>query len=405
MAMSDPKFPRLPQLSLMLKPASAACNLRCRYCFYALDLKTGQERPSLPGMNIDSARLLIDRALTVLRPGASLQLIFQGGEPCLRGLDFFQELSAYVDFCQQRQDLRVSYALQTNGLFLNAAWLDYLKKRDFLVGLSFDGLIEEHDRYRLDAQGLGTAESVLLAQERLQEAAVPYNILATLTAQLARKPREFWAFALERGWTHIQCTPCMAPGAGQQEVYALRPRLYYNFYKELFSCWKTSLEQGRYISVKLFDDLCNLYLARWETACGLLGRCQPQLVVEADGSVYPCDFYVTEACCLGNIHESSLEEMLLSKNFRRFPEFDKSLPAICGSCPVQCRGGCKRLFPYTHVDDSGFCGFRALLEAILPELLNTARRVLAGRHRATSAPDPGPSQQRPEAGAPPGGRL
>lgn len=36
------------------------------------------------------------------------------------------------------------------------------------------------------------------------------------------------------------------------------------------------------------------------TACGIHGHCQPQLVVESDGSVYPCDFYCLDEYRIGN---------------------------------------------------------------------------------------------------------
>lgn len=55
-------------------------------------------------------------------------------------------------------------------------------------------------------------------------------------------------------------------------------------------------------------------------SCGLLGGCHAQLVVEADGSAYPCDFYVTDSYRMGNIQESCLAELLSCETAKRFEQ-------------------------------------------------------------------------------------
>ena len=40
-----------------------------------------------------------------------------------------------------------------------------------------------------------------------------------------------------------------------------------------------------------------------------LGFCSNQLIVESDGSVYPCDFYVLDEYCLGNIKDKKVLEL------------------------------------------------------------------------------------------------
>ena len=75
-------------LNVMLKPASSLCNMRCLYCFYA-DEAARRSVPSFGMMTEDVADTLIDRVAEVLDAGDTVQYIFQGGEPTLRGLDFF----------------------------------------------------------------------------------------------------------------------------------------------------------------------------------------------------------------------------------------------------------------------------------------------------------------------------
>ena len=52
-----------------------------------------------------------------------------------------------------------------------------------------------------------------------------------------------------------------------------------------------------------------MLLGYWPESCEQRGTCGIQNVVEADGSVYPCDFYVLDEYCLGNLNDTSLQEI------------------------------------------------------------------------------------------------
>ena len=81
--------------SLLIKPASAVCNLDCEYCFY-LD-READPYTSLPGrrMTVDTLERLVERSSTTYPNSV---LAFQGGEPTLAGLPFFEKL---VEFEQR----------------------------------------------------------------------------------------------------------------------------------------------------------------------------------------------------------------------------------------------------------------------------------------------------------------
>ena len=76
------------QLQILIKPASSACDLRCRYCFYQDEAKHRQAG-NRGRMSLQTARILIDKAL-----GESEECVFgfQGGEPLLAGLEFYEPL-------------------------------------------------------------------------------------------------------------------------------------------------------------------------------------------------------------------------------------------------------------------------------------------------------------------------
>jgi uncharacterized protein len=58
---------------------------------------------------------------------------WQGGEPTLMGLDFFQRSVAYAEK-YRRPGMTIYHTIQTNGTLVNDAWAAFFKENDFLVG-------------------------------------------------------------------------------------------------------------------------------------------------------------------------------------------------------------------------------------------------------------------------------
>ena len=87
-----------------------------------------------------------------------------------------------------------------------------------------------------------------------------------------------------------------------------------------------------------------MLLGRPPEACSMTGRCSVQFVIEGDGSVYPCDFYVLDEWRLGNIRSDSIRSMLESDTARRFLAASCRIPDECRACPLfpLCRNGCRR---------------------------------------------------------------
>jgi len=144
--------------SLLIKPASAVCNLDCAYCFY-LD-RDADPYKDLPArrMTADTLERLVDSYLFYSFPNSTFA--FQGGEPTLAGLDFFEQL---VKFQQQygRNGQNVSNSMQTNAILVDDNWARLFKQYNWLLGVSLDGPQEVHDLYRFNKAGHGTFNQVL----------------------------------------------------------------------------------------------------------------------------------------------------------------------------------------------------------------------------------------------------
>ncbi len=366
----------MKNLSILIKPASSLCNMRCRYCFYA-DVAENRGIPSYGIMSPETARALLTSVSQDLSPGDRLTLAFQGGEPTLAGLSFFRSFFDAVD--ELLPEISVSYAFQTNGLLLDEEWCAFFREHDVLVGLSVDGSAEMHNACRLDAAGKGTYSRIHRSMKLLAQYGVRFNILTVLTSGMARHPSAVWNWLVKEGVEFVQFIPCLDMlDASEPSPCALTPERFRDFYRQLFPLWKKHLESGHFLSVKLFDDLINLYLAHQATACGISGQCSVQYIVEANGDVFPCDFYVLDQYRMGSLLENRPSELLTAgKSFLpEGREYAEQEP--CRSCrfSTACGGGCKRLKNSMAIDRQGNCRYAELLEELLPPLLSFAQKHL-----------------------------
>lgn len=352
-------------LSLLIKPASGLCNMRCSYCFYREELAHARHvRPSI--MTEELAELLIERICREAEQ--EVRITFQGGEPTLAGLDF---LETFVRRLEQKKKprLRVHYAIQTNGLTLDGRWAEFFRRNRFLVGLSFDGTAALHDKYRRDAAGKGTAARVRQSWQLLQKAGVETNLLCVITAQAARSPGAVYRYLRQLGAQFVQFIPCISPEGAE---WALNGEDYGDFLTDIFDLWYGDWKRGRYISIRAFDDYVNLLCGRCPSTCAAEGRCGGYLVVESDGSLYPCDFYVEDGWYLGALTEQSFEDVLCSEKAAAF-RTERVMPEACRACPYVsvCRGGCKN---DCRSGENQYCqAYRRFFRHALPRLLEIAK--------------------------------
>lgn len=334
----------MPNVSLLVKPASSLCNMRCRYCFYE-DEAANRSQASMGLMTRDTAVRMVQQALEAAGPSGRLTIAFQGGEPTVAGLGFFRD---FVEDLARYNTARipVSYALQTNGLALDEDWAAFLARHRFLVGVSVDGDKALHDEFRVDAAGKGTWNRVQKNLAMLQRAGVACNLLCVVTRRCAKSAVRVYHALQKTGVRYLQFIPCLDP-LGEprgQRPWSLTPQDYGQFLCALFDEWYRDWETGNYTSVRLFEDYVHMAMGLPPSTCASGGQCGAYYVVEADGSVYPCDFYVLDEWKLGSLWETPLAELGRSPRAEDFLREGLERPAVCADCRWQslCRGGCKR---------------------------------------------------------------
>lgn len=373
----------MPPLSVMIKPSSGSCNMRCDYCFYCDEMKN-RTRESYGPMTEETLKNVIRR--TLLRAEGSISYAFQGGEPSLRGLDFFQKVMEYQRL-YNRNGVRVSNAFQTNGYALDEDWCRFFHDNGFLVGVSVDGTRAVHDSLRHDrGDGGPTFQRVVNGIRLLEKHQVEYNILTVVTRQVAERIREIYRFYDSMGWRYQQYIECLDPLGEEwgQKPYSLTPEIFGRFMVDLFGLWHEDLRRGKMPYNRKFENYVAILLGRIPESCEQRGVCGMQMVVEADGSVYPCDFYMLDGHRLGNFNTDRLDRIDERRREIRFVEESRKVSKVCRECAYYriCRGGCQRSKLY-YPDEEGyrsyFCeGYRMFFGECLGALREIAQAVEKG---------------------------
>ncbi len=368
----------MPAISMLIKPASSSCNMRCAYCFYS-DVANRREIANYGVMSDETIEIIVKKAFAYADTMAAFG--FQGGEPTLAGLDFFKKVIA-LQKKYNVNHIRVTNAIQTNGMTMDDEWAAFLHENDFLVGLSLDGVRDVHDKYRLDTAGNGTFERVLNAARVMERHHVEFNILSTVNSDVAKNIERIYYFFKKQKFSYLQFIPCLdelkTPGG---HSYSLTPELYGDFLKKLFRLWYVDLNTNHPVSVRYFDNLVMMLAGYPPESCGMSGVCSCYFMIEADGSVYPCDFYVTDEWRIGHVHTDEFADMLKTETARRFVETSYAVADDCKTCPYYrlCRGGCRRNREPIALGENTknmLCpAFYSFFEYAADDLLKIARRI------------------------------
>lgn len=364
-------------VSLLIKPVSGLCNLNCRYCFY----RPLYEKKNDALMDGDVLETLVREALSA--PSCSVQFAFQGGEPTLAGLEYFRRFIAY-EKKYARSGQHIEHSIQTNGVLIDDEWAAFFKESDFLVGVSIDGIQGIHDSCRPFADGRGSYQKAVDAFRLLKRKNVKANALCVVTSDVAKHAAEVYEGLKAIGAGYIQLIPCLDDfGERGCNDFSLSPDAYGVFLSELFELWYSDYVSGNYVSIRTFDDLVHLLCGRPAGSCSACGKCGQYLVIESDGSVYPCDFFVGEKYRLGSILEHGIDDLYRRSAGSEFMSKALCRPAECADCMyyAACRGGCARnMVAGENGPRNYYCSaFKCFFERAFSRLMEIAsREELAG---------------------------
>lgn len=400
--------PGLPTYHLLAKPAGAACNLGCQYCFF-LSKENLYQRESF--LMDDTTLDNYIRQLMETSPGPEVQISWQGGEPMLRNREFYARTIELAEK-HRKPDQRVLHTMQTNGTLIDDEWAAFFKKHNYLVGISIDGPRAMHNAYRVDKSGRGSFDDVMRGWKLLRQHDVDANVLCTIHAGNARYPLEVYRFFRdELGAKFIQLIPIVERAtertiAAANEGWGGQRGLDRPLYKQeghLVTRRTVGSEQfGRFL-IAIFDewvkrDVGDVHVTTFDVALGSwLGQhnlcivaptCGNALVLEHNGDVYSCDHFVEPDHLLGSLNSTPLKALVSSEKQRRFGDAKfETLPKYCRDCPVlfACFGECPRnRFITTPDGEDGLnylcAGYRAFFTHIGEPMQKMANLLQQGRY-------------------------
>jgi uncharacterized protein len=366
--------------TVLVKPVSADCNLSCTYCFY-LSSSRLYPHTRIHRMSDEVLKKLIIQMLSISPERA--HFCWQGGEPTLAGLEFYKRAVKYQSLFRAIHQI-VENSIQSNGLLIDDEWGDFLSKHSFLVGVSLDGPLEIHDSYRRDPRGKGSYNLVIKCTENLARHHVEFNILAVINNYNVKEPKMLYRFFVDRGFKYLQFIPCVElDSSGEIAWFSITPEEYGRFLCEVFDKWFDSGVSKIY--VRDFEEILMLYVLGDTSSCVFADECGRYIVVEHNGDVYPCDFFIEPEWLLGNILEDDLENILKSRKLREFAFTKEKLRGKCIGCKWlnYCRGGCPKHWKTTNFSYNYFCqSYKVFFEYAHEKFLELKERLTSFPHRS-----------------------
>jgi uncharacterized protein len=367
------------------KPAGAACNLACRYCYY-LDKAELHPSGGVPRMAADRLESYLVQHLEA-SDGPVTRFSWHGGEPTILGLDYFRKI-VEIQRRHRPPGRRIVNGIQTNGLLVDDEWARFFAAEGFSVGLSLDGPADLHDPYRVTRGGEPTHARVMQALDRLQRRRVALDILCTVNDLNVRHPLRVYRFFRQAGARSIGFLPVVEPAAGAPggvTPYTVPAEVYGEFLCRIFDEW-AARDTAR-IEVQAFEEATRPARGLEHSLCVLRETCGDIPVVEHTGDVYACDHFVDIAHRVGNLRESRLADLLASPQLRAFGRAKRdTLPRQCRECDVldQCRGGCpKDRFARTEDGEEGLSYLCPAFKRFYRHSAPFAARAAAERRKPT----------------------
>ena len=385
---------------IMAKPHGPICNLDCTYCYYL-------EKENLYGKSGRDYRMRDEVLEAYIRqyiqahPGEHVSFAWQGGEPTLLGIQFFERV---LDLQQRYADgKKIDNAFQTNGTLLDDSWGEFLARNGFLIGFSVDGPEEIHDAYRVDKGGKPTFARVMRGLEVLKKHGVEFNTLTVINRKNSYRALDVYRFLKEIGSKYLQFIPVVEQVAEQPDAnglvlikpfsrqkasvseWSVEPLQFGKFLTSIFDEWVRH-DVGR-IFVQIFDVALESWANVPQSLCVFAPKCGQAMAMEHNGDLYSCDHFVYPENRLGNILEKGIASLISSQQQVRFGNAkETALPSDCRQCDVRfaCNGECpKHRFATTASGELGLnylcAGYKHFFHHVDPYTRFMASELKHGR--------------------------
>ena len=266
---------------------TTACNFKCKYCYedyqdnYQLDENSLIKTLEFMMNYGDKGKVLID---------------FLGGEPLLKK-DLIYQAVQYIQGNYPERE--VKYYITTNCSLMDNQFIEFMKKNNFTVRLSFDGNKETHDLNRVAKDGMSCYDKIFKNILNVKESGVNYSVRMTVTENTIPHMFENVLFLHNNGLDNI----CMI-----MDVYLkLTPELTTIFMQQIKSITDYYIQEfnaGRAFIIDQFDGKMFNMLCDFGNCFSMCDAGIGNFKIFPNGQIYPCGFLTNDnRFVIGNIDD------------------------------------------------------------------------------------------------------
>jgi uncharacterized protein len=290
-------------------------------------------------MSVEVASTMVKKYLATEQQ----QYIFswQGGEPLLMGIDFYKKVIE-LQKTYAKPHSTIGNGIQTNGYLINDEFAEFFSYANFLVGISLDGPEQLHNKFRHVPDGTNAFKLVMDAIRKLQKHNVAFNTLSVITSAHHGCAKDVYKFLKDTGSDYHQYIPCVEYDKnGKKLPWAIDGKQWGIFLCEIFDQW---LKDNQKVSIRLFDSILLVLMGRNPGICQMEKNCCQYFVVEHNGDIFPCDFFVRKDTLIGNIMQNDWDELEKSEKYRKFGARKTLWHSDCDRCEYLkfCAGDCQK---------------------------------------------------------------
>lgn len=364
------RYRRLSEFTaLHILVASLRCEHSCPYCQVS---RQSSDKAAFD-MSSETAAMALDSAFR--SPSANIKIEFQGGEPLLN-FELIEEVVARARARNETEGKNLGFVIATNLALLDDRVIDFCRANDVYISTSLDGPADLHNKNR-PRPGRNSWELATAGIQRVREelGVDRVSALMTTTRSSLGRVQEIIDCYVEQGLTSLFLRPLSPYG------FAIKTK---SFDAYDVDRWLPFYEQGLdYIielnsrGVPMVEQYAAIILKKMFTNDdpGYVDLTSPAgigigaIVYNYDGDVYASDEgrmlaeMGDKTFRLGNLHEDSYEEIMLSEALLAPLEqsFAASAP-MCTDCAFELYCGADPTYHHATSGDylgrkptSGFC--------------------------------------------------
>jgi uncharacterized protein len=336
--------------------AGQYCNLRCDYCYE----RYSNVRLIKKYLSVKQSIKILDAFLCNLDAKEMIRLTFHGGEPLLRGIEYYHKIFNYVNSITN--PTMIYKAIQTNGTLINQVWIDLFKEYDVKVGISIDGPRQFNDLFRRDKNNKSSFNNLMRNIELMIINKQDFSVICTIT-KFSLEPIILMDFFLSLGIKKVHFKPYV----GLDLRYSISEKQLADFYFTLF-LYLVKLDDPE-IDVPTIRSIVVSFFGGNPSICHDSRNCLQNVTINTDGYIYPCDLLYNYVKPFGQLEDFKSGNWLKSDSYITFNEMVDSCFQKCKECELYeriCYGGCT-YYKYFSQQNDIFCLTRQKIFFLLKE--------------------------------------